>query len=63
MTPGAADAWAASLGRLEEPERVEQAARRARQAYETASTEASAAAALEDAYAWARSRPVRTTVR
>jgi glycosyltransferase involved in cell wall biosynthesis len=60
VAPGA-EAWAASLGRLQEPQRVEEAARRARRTYEASYTEASAAAALEHAYAWAGAHAVGTT--
>lgn len=56
VAPGSAEAWAASLSRLREPERVEEGSRRARALYEESFTEAVAAAALEDAYDWARDR-------
>ena len=63
VAPGRTEAWAASLGRLEEPERVAEGARRARRAYEASFTEASAAAALEQAYAWASDRAIGTRAR
>jgi glycosyltransferase involved in cell wall biosynthesis len=54
VAPGVAEAWAESLLELQEPGRVEEGGRRARACYEETFTEAAAAAALEDAYEWAR---------
>ena len=57
VPPGAVEAWAESLKRLEDPEQVQKGSRLARAHYEASFTEASAAEALEDAYEWARSHP------
>jgi hypothetical protein len=54
VPPGAAEAWAAALSRLGELGWVEAGGRQARAHYEKSFTEASAAAALDDAYQAAR---------
>jgi glycosyltransferase involved in cell wall biosynthesis len=59
VTPGAVAPWTAAVRSLEDDEWVEAGSRRARAHYERSFTELSAAHALEDAYDWARSHPVR----